>query len=160
MNIRPGKVEESDALQSLVASAFLDYVRGVGREWPGPYDWMEDRLSAGEIFVAEEEGTLLGMMAISQDRDESKLTLDLLAVDPNLQGKGIGRALAAEAEDMARCAGYKTMHLHTVAKYEHLVKLYESLGFEVTHTGPRLKGDDGFPRAFMKKALNTKENSQ
>jgi hypothetical protein len=43
--------------------------------------------------------------------------------------------------------------LHTVAKYGHLLEYYQAAGFEITHHGPRPKGDDGHPRAFLRKWL-------
>ncbi|MHA7888342.1 GNAT family N-acetyltransferase [Roseicyclus sp.] len=158
MRIRQGQPAERAALETLAAAAFLDYVRGIGRDWPGPYDWLAERLAKGEVWVVESiGGPLLGMAALSQDTGARTLTVDLLAVAPAAQGQGIGHALLAHAEALARAAGARTMHLHTVAKYDRLVRLYEGAGFRVTHTGPRPKGDDGHPRAFLRKWLDEQE---
>lgn len=158
MRIRQGQPAEGAALETLVAAAFLDYVRGIGRDWPGPYDWLAERLAKGEVWVAERiGGPLLGMAALSQDTGARTLTVDLLAVAPAAQGQGIGHALLTHAEALARAAGARAMHLHTVAKYDRLVRLYEGAGFRVTHTGPRPKGDDGHPRAFLRKRLDEQE---
>lgn len=158
MRIRQGQPAERAALEALVAAAFLDYVRGIGRDWPGPYDWLAERLAKGEVWVVESiGGPLLGMAALSQDTGARTLTVDLLAVAPAAQGQGIGHALLAHAEALARAAGARAMHLHTVAKYDRLVRLYEGAGFRVTHTGPRPKGDDGHPRAFLRKRLDEQE---
>lgn len=160
MKFRPGRIEESKAIETLVAAAFLDYARGIGRDWPGPYDWMEARLAAGEIIVAEDDaGQPLSIAALSQDAQAHTLTVDLLAVAPAAQGRGVGRALLAYAESLALGCGAQAMHLHTVAKYEHLLQLYRGAGFEVTHTGPRPKGDDGHPRAFLCKRLDEQEET-
>jgi len=158
MRIRPGGVVEARAIEDLLAAAFLDYARGIGRAGPGPWDWIETRLAAAEVFVAEEDtGRLLGMTALSQDGDARSLTVDLLAVAPQAQGRGVGRALLAHAERIARDAGAQVMLLHTVAKYAHLIRLYQGAGFQITHTGPRPKGDDGHPRAFLRKTLDQQE---
>lgn len=158
MRIRQGQPAERAALEALVAAAFLDYVRGIGRDWPGPYDWLAERLAKGEVWVVESiGGPLLGMAALSQDTGARTLTVDLLAVAPAAQGQGIGHALLAHAEALARAAGARAMHLHTVAEYDRLVRLYEGAGFRVTHTGPRPKGDDGHPRAFLRKRLDEQE---
>ena len=158
MRIRPGRMDEGAAIETLLAAAFLDYVRGLGRDRPGPHEWMADRLAAGEIKVAEGDGgQILGMAALSQDIEARSLTVDLLAVAPEAQGQGVGRALLAHAESLARGAGAQAMHLHTVAKYDRLIRLYEGAGFRVTHTGPRPKGDDGHPRAFLRKWLDEQE---
>jgi GNAT superfamily N-acetyltransferase len=160
MRIRPGRTDEGAAIEAMVAAAFLDYVRGIGRDWPGPHDWMDARLAAGEIVVAVDDGgRLLGMAALSRDDGAGGLSIDLLAVDPAAQGRGAGRALLAHAEAEARRSGARALLLHTVAKYDHLLRFYRSAGFEVTHTGPRPKGDDGHPRAFLRKWLDEQEET-
>jgi len=159
MRIRPGRPDEAGEIEALAAAAFIDYVRGIGRDEPGPYDWMGPRLAAGEIAVAEDDGgRLLGMVALSQDARARTLTVDLLATAPEAQRRGVARALLAHAEALARAAGAKAMLLHTVAKYAHLLRLYQSAGFEITHTGPRPRGDDGHPRAFLRKRLDEQAN--
>jgi GNAT superfamily N-acetyltransferase len=99
----------------------------------------------------------LGAAILSQDTQAGTLTVDMLAVAPEMQGKGLGRRLLDHAEAKARDAGRGTLLLHTVAKYDHLIGYYERFGFCVTHHGPRPKGDDGFPRAFLAKTLKTTE---
>lgn len=109
-------------------------------------------------MVAEaDDGCISGMAALSQDEQTRSLTVDLLAVAPQAQGRGVGRALLSHAEAIARAAGAQAMYLHTVAKYDRLIRLYEAAGFHVTHTGPRPNGDDGHPRAFLRKSLNEQE---
>lgn len=154
MILRTGETADAAALNALLGAAFLDYVRGIGRTWPGPYDWLPERLAAGAIEVAEANGALLGMVALSHDAGARRLTVDLLAVDPEAQGCGVGRCLLTHAETRARALGVATMHLHTVAAYDHLLRFYRSAGFEVTHQGSRPRGDDGHPRAFLEKRLS------
>jgi len=154
MKIRLAQLEDAPALNLLLEAAFLDYVRGLGKDWPGPYDWLEPRLAAREVFVATDGEQILGALVLSQDAGAGRLTVDILAVAPEAQGRGVGRTLLAYAEGIARRAGHREMALHTVAKYTQLVGLYESVGFALSHLGPRPKGDDGFPRAFMIKPLS------
>jgi GNAT superfamily N-acetyltransferase len=154
MILRTGETGDAAGLDALLEAAFMDYLRGIGRAWPGPYDWLPEPLAAGEIEVAEANGALLGMVALSHDAGAARLTVDLLAVGPAAQGCGVGRSLLAHAETRARALGAATMHLHTVAAYDRLLRLYRSAGFEVTHLGPRPRGDDGHPRAFLEKRLS------
>jgi GNAT superfamily N-acetyltransferase len=144
----------------MVEVAFRDYARGIGRERPGPYEWLEPRLAAGEIAVAEANARIIGMVALSRDAEAESLTVDLLAVDPSAQGCGVGRLLLSHSESLARAGGARTLRLHTVAKYERLIRLYERAGYEVTHYGPRPKGDDGHERAFMRKTLDKERMTQ
>jgi len=155
--LRPALPEEAEPLARLLAAAFLEYVRGLGREASGPYDWLPERIAAGEVHVAADPGgRVLGMLALTWDAGEQNLVVDLLAVDPLCQGQGTGRALLAHAETLACARDARALRLHTVARYEHLVRLYTGAGYAVTHLGPRPKGeDDGHPRAFLMKPLRT-----
>lgn len=141
----------------LLATSFEDYVKGLGSERPGPYEWMAERIGSGDITVVEndEDHRPVGMSAITRDADAGTLTIDMLAVEPTMQGQGVVRLLIENAEAEARAAGLHRLLLHTVAKYDHLVKNYERFDFFVTHHGPRTKGDEGHPRAFMAKTLRT-----
>lgn len=157
MILRMGASGEEEALAVLVELAFRDYLRGIGRDGTDPRDWLPARLADGEVEVAEANGRLLGMAALSRNAVDERLTVDLLAVDPVAQGCGIGRLLLSHAERLARQMGARSMHLHTVARYDHLVRLYEGAGFEATHHGPRPKGCDGHPRVFFRKRLDTED---
>lgn len=154
MILRRGETGDAQALRTLLEAAFLDYMRGIGRGAPGPYDWLPDRLASGEIELAKADGALLGMSALSHDANLRRLTVDILAVDPDAQGCGVGRCLLAHAETRARQLGARSIHLHTVAAYDRLLGFYAAAGFEVTRHGPRPKGDDGHPRAFLEKRLS------
>jgi GNAT superfamily N-acetyltransferase len=157
MRLRRADPGDEAVLTVLLAASFEDYVKGLGRERPGPYAWMTERIGSGDITVVEndEDHRPVGMSAIARDADAGTLTIDMLAVEPTMQGQGVGRLLMENAEAQARAAGLHRLLLHTVAKYDHLVKYYERFGFSVTHHGPRPKGDDGHPRAFLAKTLTT-----
>lgn len=159
MKLRPAVTGDIAALTALLASAFAEYVRGIGRDAPGPYDWLDDRVAAGDVTLADDEAGAapIGAVILSKDGASGALTVDMLAVTPAAQGCGVGRKLLDHAEGQARAAGCGKLHLHTVAKYTHLVRYYERHGFTVSHHGPRPKGDDGHPRVFMTKTLRTPE---
>ncbi|MCB5207003.1 GNAT family N-acetyltransferase [Methylovorus mays] len=70
-----------------------------------------------------------------------------VAVDTQLQGKGIGRRLVAHAEMLARQTGYQEMHLHA---RESAVAFYQSLGY-ATHG--ELFTEIGIPHCLMVKGL-------
>ncbi|MEZ5321589.1 MAG: GNAT family N-acetyltransferase [Microthrixaceae bacterium] len=52
-----------------------------------------------------------------------------IAVDPRMQGHGVGRTLMAAAEQRARRQGFEAMHLSVHPGNERAVRFYESLGF-------------------------------
>ncbi|MFW5654257.1 MAG: GNAT family N-acetyltransferase [Roseicyclus sp.] len=154
MILRTGETGDAGALREVLEGAFRDYLSGIGREGPFSCEWLPARLSAGEIEVAAVNGTPLGMAALSHDASARRLTVDILAVDPEAQGCGLGRCLLTHVETRARRLETRSIHLHTVAAYGGLLGFYAAAGFEVTHHGPRPKGDDGHPRAFLEKRLS------
>lgn len=154
MTIRHAHPSEAEAVETVLIAAFADYMQGLGRDWVRPVEWMADRLAAGQVRVSQGQGgAILGVMVLSHDPAACSLTIDMLATAPDARGQGHGRRLLADAEALARAAGARTLLLHTVAKYRHLLDYYQAAGFEITHHGPRPKGDDGHPRAFLRKWL-------
>jgi ribosomal protein S18 acetylase RimI-like enzyme len=52
-----------------------------------------------------------------------------LAVDPAVQGRGLGTRLIATAEARARCDGAREIALDTAESAGHLIAWYERLGY-------------------------------
>ena len=94
--MRPPSVRSSDA-------AYSGYVPRIGRR-PAPMgaDY-ETLIAAGEVWVGDSGGSVVGVLVI-RSSDEI-LELENVAVDPAEQGLGHGRALIAFAESHARRAG-------------------------------------------------------
>ncbi len=86
------------------------------------------------ILVAEgDAGVPLGFASLRTDRDyftdRSVGHLTDLVVDPAGQGRGVGRALLAAAEEWALAAGYPWLTLHVFAGNERARRIYEQSGF-------------------------------
>lgn len=142
-------------LREMLRLSFAEYLAGIGRDWTGGPQWLEERVSLGRVRVSETRETgLAGMMAYSFVPDATALIIDMLAVHPDRQGQGLGRALIVEAETIARQAGARGLRLHTVAKYTPLVQFYQRAGFSILHLGPRRDEDDGHLRAYFEKQLD------
>lgn len=99
----------------------------------------DDRLSvprAGEYFqrgrflLAEDSTRLTGCVFVELRGDRAYL--GLLSVDPAVQGTGLGRRLAAAAEEFAREMGAHHMDLTVVNLRTELLPLYEKLGYTVS----------------------------
>jgi GNAT superfamily N-acetyltransferase len=76
--------------------------------------------------------------------------LDNIAVRPDRQGRGLGRALIAFADAEARRAGLGELRLYTHVKMIENIALYTWLGF--TETGR--SHESGYDRVFMKKQVS------
>lgn len=73
---------------------------------------LRNKASAERAFVAMEGDSLLGCIFCRPEQPEC-LYVGKLAVLPDAQGRGIGRALLATAEDAARDLGLPQMRLET-----------------------------------------------
>jgi N-acetylglutamate synthase-like GNAT family acetyltransferase len=80
------------------------------------------------LIGAFEEDKMLGCCLLTKE-DNDNIRLRQMAVQNNLQGKGIGATMLNFAENVARDAGYKNMVMHARKTAIHF---YEKLGYKVT----------------------------
>ncbi len=97
------------------------------------------RVAGGHCLVAHWQGRLAGTVLLQptyarNDCDyftrPGVAALHQFAVEPGLQGHGIGRALMEAGETWARAQGFQELALDTAEPATHLVALYRSLGYE------------------------------
>lgn len=135
------------AIERIVRDAFSIYIPRMDRE-PGPM--LQDyaaHVAAGNAFVLDEGGQILGLSVLLDEPDH--LLLDVVAVDPAAQGKGVGRRLVAHCEAEAARRGFAEVRLYTNEAMEEVVSLYRHLGFVETHRAV----DGGYRRIFMAKPV-------
>jgi ribosomal protein S18 acetylase RimI-like enzyme len=109
------------------------------------YDTQEDLANleqnyvsgGGNFFTARtEDGQLMGLVGLRNDGD-SHATLKRLAVLPEFEGQGAGKALVRELIAWARQNGFTKISLQTGGSEEAKAKIYEKAGFVVTGTVPK-----------------------
>jgi ribosomal protein S18 acetylase RimI-like enzyme len=81
------------------------------------------------IDLAHVDGELAGLIETIDRSDH--LLIENVAVAPARHGQGLGRALLAHAETVARAAGYREVRLYTNQKFAANVELYLSLGYRI-----------------------------
>jgi len=84
-----------------------------------------EQITAGCVFVAELDGTIVGFAAVLP-RADGKMELDGLFVEPERQGGGIGRALVEYCSDFGRSRGSPALH---VVGNPHAEGFYLRCGF-------------------------------
>jgi ribosomal protein S18 acetylase RimI-like enzyme len=115
---------------------------------PGPMDDDYDaQVRAGHVVVAEADGAPAGLLVLVPHDDH--LLVANVAVEPERQGQGIGRALLAYAEARAAELGLPELRLYTHVKMTENQALYARLGYREVER----RAEEGFARVFMSKRI-------
>lgn len=124
--------DDVPAVEALVRAAYGHYVERLGSP---PLPMLDDypaRVRAGQLWVLDDARGLVGLVVLEVRPDH--LYVDNVAVRPDAQGRGLGPALLAFAEERARSAGLPELRLLTNERMTENRALYARLGW--TDTGP------------------------
>ena len=91
---------------------------------------LEKKAGAETVLVATADGKLVGCVSVEDRGDHAYL--GKLAVDPALQGRGIGRRLVEAAEAEALRQGKRVIELQTRIELTHNQAAFAKLGFRET----------------------------
>lgn len=153
--IRSATLEDVDRVVALVESAYRGEKSRAG--WTTEADMLEgQRTDAREVraiieafpkqrvILLEDEGVVRACARL--DDAESHAYLGMIAVDPELQAKGLGRAIIAEAERIAQSElGHREAHMTVISIRHELIAWYERLGYRKSgETQPFPYGDKRF----------------
>lgn len=102
------------------------------------------RIDRGECLVAVLDDRIVGTVtwyrpgtlgdACSWYRRPDVAALAQFAVDPRLQGKGVGSSLIVEVERLARLTDASELALDTAEPARHLIEYYVRRGFRLVET--------------------------
>ncbi|MFK2876991.1 GNAT family N-acetyltransferase [Rhodanobacter hydrolyticus] len=158
LRFRPAIAADVSAIVALVESAY----RGDSgrRGWTTESDLLDGQrtdvagVSAlldqphGVVLLAERDGVLMASCHVERQGDSGYF--GMFAVDPLRQGDGLGKAVLAEAERIAReewqC---RAMHMTVIVQRAELIAFYERRGYRRTgEFQPFPYGDErfGIPR--------------
>jgi ribosomal protein S18 acetylase RimI-like enzyme len=145
--IRPARADEADAVRDVVHEAYRHYIARIGKP-PGPMlDDYAQRIADGQTWVLEDAGGIAGILVLEETAEG--LLLDNIAVAPEQQGKGVGRALLEFAEAEARRREFTAIYLYTHELMTENLSLYSRIGYVETY---RIT-EKGFDRVYMRKPL-------
>jgi ribosomal protein S18 acetylase RimI-like enzyme len=82
------------------------------------------------VFVAEDEGKVIGFLHVSADVKWGLGILHCIGVDPNCFARGVGKAMAAEAERLWQEKRMRKVYTCTSHINQRALAFYKSLGFE------------------------------
>ncbi len=119
---------------------------GLTRPWNDPRKDILRKLKiqADLFLVAESGGTIAGSVMAGYEGHRG--WINYLAVSPQHRGRGLGRALMAEAERRLLALGCPKINLQVRHGNADVLAFYERLGYateELVSMGKRLARDDG-----------------
>jgi GNAT superfamily N-acetyltransferase len=124
---RSGEPSDTDALVKLINVAFLPEQVAI----PGDRvnsEKLQPFFTNGKFLVLEDSDGLAG--CVYAELRGQRGYIGLLALRPQLKGRGLGRVLMNRAEDYLAAAGCEAADLRTISARADLVPMYKHLGYE------------------------------
>jgi GNAT superfamily N-acetyltransferase len=88
-------------------------------------------IDAGRVVVAVDDDAVVGHLQITDTDHAGEAEVKNMAVEPSLQGRGLGRALMAAAIDLARRERRSALVVATAAADTGNLRFYQRLGFRM-----------------------------
>jgi GNAT superfamily N-acetyltransferase len=152
LRIRAGEAGDLVAIERIVAAAYGKYVARMGKK-PGPMlDDYAAHIADATLSVITLENDIAGLIVLCPEAE--CLLLDNVAVDPAMQGHGLGRALMEFAQAEAKRQGFARLRLYTHVSMTENIALYARLGWRETHRGAQ----DGYDRVFFEKNVHQSDS--
>jgi ribosomal protein S18 acetylase RimI-like enzyme len=140
--VRLALPEEHDETGRVTAGAYREFVGPEEDDWHDYLDHIANvakRARFGEVYVAVEDGRILGSATLELDEridphEDPPLRpheshIRMLGVSPEARGRGVARALMTACEERARASGRTLMTLNTTQRMETAQRMYEALGY-------------------------------
>lgn len=136
LSLRMANEGDIPQLRLLVNEAYRELAE-MGLNFTGTYqDEAETRarMQGREVVLAHLDRVLVGTISLEVQQDHDRppvLYIGQFAVAPALKRRGIGRFLLNHAEQRARELGITRLQLDTAIPAQHLVRLYQGLGYQI-----------------------------
>jgi ribosomal protein S18 acetylase RimI-like enzyme len=125
--LRRARANDAPALHDIAQRAYGVYVERIGRR-PAPMDDnYDERIRAARVFVADDDG-VVGLIVLVATPDH--VLIENVAVDPDHQRAGIGRALMSLAEGYADELRLARLRLYTNVAMVENIRLYTTPGYK------------------------------
>lgn len=156
ITIREANQEELGSIREQRVQAYEDHVYALPDEhWQALKQAISseaDQQPGVDLLVAELDGSLAGSVALfpaNTDAYEGYVDeldypeIRVLAVSPEIRGKGVASALIDACIERAKAKGYRSIGLHTGDFMSGAIALYERYGFERVPQHDFEPADDG-----------------
>lgn len=145
--IRQARPDDENAIRQIAGESYAIYL---GRMEKKPFPLLDNyalHIANGNAFVLVNNGAIRGYIILMTR--ENDLLPDNLAVAPDCQKLGPGRALVKFAEEMARKNGLSAISLYTNEAMTENLAWYARQGFEEMER----REEKGCKRVFFRKKL-------
>ncbi|MDA3954458.1 MAG: GNAT family N-acetyltransferase [Bacteroidales bacterium] len=108
------------------------------------YNKLVHEVEKGTLYIIKYKGVGIGTITFDmyqepvfdsvdwKNKTDKFLVIHRIAVFPTWQKKGIGRKLIEFVESFAKENNYNSIRLDVTSSSEHIIKLYESIGYAFT----------------------------
>jgi N-acetylglutamate synthase-like GNAT family acetyltransferase len=155
MRIREAQPADAEQLTQIAQDA--------KRYWGYPEHWLEhwrddltitpDFVIQNEVYVAEEQGELLGFYGLVSK--EGTAELDHLWVSPTYIGRGVGKELFLHAMQIASTRNFTNVHIVADPNAE---AFYQKMG--ASRVGESVSEIDGKPRVLPRLEIDPRDRSE
>jgi ribosomal protein S18 acetylase RimI-like enzyme len=145
---RLATLDDLSGVIGCVRAAYSRYRDRMDRE-PAPVSAnYEELILAEQVYaVTDDQRQIAGVLVLVPD--ENYLLIENIAVQPQYQGRGIGRELLHFAERQAEKLGYRIVQLYTNEVMTENLAFYGRHGFREIDR----RTDEGFRRVYLEKRL-------
>jgi GNAT superfamily N-acetyltransferase len=146
--IRQATADDAVRIRPIARAAFVKYAPRIGGRDPSPMSAdFAAAIALGQVVVIEAAGSIGGYMIAGPQADA--YFIDAVAVDPALQGQGLGRKLIEHAASEAKRHGLPALRLYTNVVMTENLSMYAHMGFVETHRVV----EHGFHRVYLRRTL-------
>jgi GNAT superfamily N-acetyltransferase len=124
--MRFGEIADTPSLVPLINVAFLPEQVAIDGDRISA-EKLQPYFKTGKFLVLENEQGLAG--CVYAELRGARGYIGLLALRPELKGRGLGRKLMANAEEYLANAGCETAELRTISVRNDLVPMYQHFGY-------------------------------
>lgn len=155
LTLRKADHNDLDAVADLFTKAIQTMNDKGIHQWDDIYpskDILEQDIADGTMYLALIEDRIVSVFVLNRKydseyddgaweyKDASFYVVHRLCVNPELQGKGIGKRTMLLIEDILREKGIETIRLDAFSQNPVAVRMYESLGYKKTGEAHWRKG--------------------
>lgn len=140
IEIRQGSTSDAEQIVRVIKNAeksgYMLFDPGERKVAPESFAKFIDATNEQEksgIFVAEENGQILGYMFVQNEKPKriSHRAYIVVGIHSDSRGKGIGKALFIHMMDWAKKVHLHRLDLTVIAKNDAAIALYKKMGFEI-----------------------------